>query len=184
MIKIVHRITVKIGEEKSFEVVVNRATPAEVKQLSLLEKDHANESEDSSRVNKEISELAMQIAETQSMLETNIELLKLSSKELTFADRCKLLWENKITLIPTLAELKRKRMAIAYPDQTKSYALVEDIYKKRFELLVEESEQKTALAKYAQEKSVSFTEIFMDINKEIEKEEKKKLNASEDGQSK
>lgn len=184
MIKIAHTVTVKIGEDKSFEVVVNRETPAQVKQISLLEKDQADEREESSTIDKQISKLDMQIAETQSMLETNMELLKLSSKELSFADRCKLLWENKKTFIPELAKLKRERMAIVRPDQTKSYTLIEDIYKKRFELLVEDSEQKTALAQYAQEKSVSFTEIFMDINKEIVEEEKKKLKALEDGQNK
>lgn len=184
MIRIENKVTVKIGEEKSFDVVVSRATPAQLKQLSLLEKDHTDSSEDTSRVEKEISALAIEIAETQSMLETNMELLKLSSKELPFVDRCTLLWENKKKLIPMLAEQKKKRAAVVSPDYTKSYELVENIYKKRFELLIEEGEQKTALAQYAQDKSVSFTEIFMDINKEIEKEEKKKLKASEDGQNK
>lgn len=184
MIKIAHTVTVKIGEEKSFEVIVYRATPAQVKQLSLLEKDHTNVSEDSSRVNKEISKLDMQIAETQSLLETNMELLRLSHRELSLTDRCTLLWENKRTLIPELAKLKKERMAIVRPDETKSYELIESIYKKRFELFVEPSEQKTALEKYAEEKSVTYAEIFMDINKEIEKEEEKKLKASVDGQNK
>jgi hypothetical protein len=186
MIDIEHNVTVQIGKvnPKLFEVVVHRATPAQVKQLSLVEKAHTDESENSRSINKEISKLDMQIAEKQSMLETNMELLKLSSKELSFADRCTLLWENKRTLIPELVNLKKERMAIVRPDETRSYELVADIYKKRFELFVEESEQKTALAQYAQEKSVSFTEIFMDINSEIAKEEEKKLKASADGQNK
>jgi hypothetical protein len=184
MIKIANTVTVKIGEEESFEIVVHRATPVQVKQLSLLEKDHTDESEYSRKINKEISKLDMQITETQSMLETNMELLKLSSKELSFTDRCTLLWENKRTLIPELVKLKKERMAVARPDQTKSYELIESIYKERFKLFVEQSEQKTALEKYAQEKSVSYTEIFMEINKEIDEEEKKKLKALEDGQNK
>lgn len=186
MINIEHNVTVQIGKvnPRFFEVVVHRATPAQVKELSLLEKDHTDESENSRKVNKEISKLDMQIAETQSMLETNMELLRLSHKELSLVDRCTLLWENKRTLIPELAKLKKERMAVARPDETKSYELVESIYKKRFELFVEPSDQKTALEKYAAEKSVTYAEIFLDINKEIEKEEEKKLKASEDGQNK
>lgn len=181
MIEIRHVVTITIGE-KGFELAVLRANSEQLKQLSLLEKNHADCIANGDKIEKEISEISIQMAETQSILETNIELLKLSSKEVSFVDRCTLLWENKTTLIPKLAELKRKRAAITQPDYTKSYDLIETIYKKRFELLIENSEQKTLLAEYAREKSVTYAEIFTEISAEIAKEEKKKLNASGDGQ--
>lgn len=183
MIKLSNKITVQIGEEKSFKIIVNRPTPENLTQLSLLEDKHASSIDTTSKVEKEISELAIAIAETQGILETNMALLKLSLDEVSFKDRFILLLENK-KLVPKLAELQRKRAVLDRPDYKEAYTFLEDIYKKRFELTVENNEQKAALALYAGQKSVTYGEIFEDINKEIIKEDKKKSNASEDGQNK
>lgn len=182
MIKISNKVIVYIGEEKSFEIIVNRPSAEHLTQLSLLEDKHTSSIDSTSQVEKKISELAIAIAETQGVLETNMALLKLSLDEVSFKDRFVLLWENK-KLVPKLAGLQRDRAALDRPDYKEAYTHLEDIYKKRFELTVESNEQKKALELYAKEKSITYGEIFEEINKEIIKEEKKKSNASEDGQN-
>lgn len=181
MIKIENKVTIKIGEEKSFEVVVSRLTPEQQKQLDLLAKDHTALIETASKVEKEISELSIDIAEKEGFLETNLALLQL--KDISLKDRLTLLWENR-TLIPNLAELKKKRMVLNRPDYLKSYELIETMCKKRFDLAIRDDEQKTALLTYVTNKAVTYSELFEEINKQIKEEEKKKLNASEDGQNK
>jgi|GEM_PF-5784171 len=180
MIKITHKVTVKIGE-KSFNLVVNRLNAEQQKKIDLIAKEHTDLIETASALEKEITELTIAIAEKEGSLETNLALLQL--KDISLKERLTLLWENK-SLVPNLAELKKKRMGLNRPDYLKSYGLIEQMCKERFNLAVEDDDQKVALLSYAVNKAVTYQEIFDEINQQIREEEKKKLNASEDGQNK
>lgn len=170
MIKIKNIVEVEIGERK-FTLVVNRLSSAQQKSIELMEKEHTDMIEHAGEVEKNIAELNISIAEMESSLATNSELLKL--KDVSLGDRLSLLWENKKNA-PALADLKRRRMTLSSPSYLKSIELIEGMFKKRFELAVTDDEQKAQLIKYATENEVSYTEIYTEINNKIAEENKKK----------
>lgn len=180
MIKIKHAVTIKIGEQ-AFCIVVNRLNAEQQKKIDLIAKEHTDLIETASTLEKEITALSIDISEKEGSLETNLALLKL--EDISLKDRLTLLWENK-NLVSKLAELKKNRMSLVRPDYLKSYELIEKMCKERFNAAIEENDQKQALLTYMVNQAVTYSEIFDEINQQIKEDDKKKLNASEDGQSK
>lgn len=181
MIKIANTVTVHIGENKSFEIVVKRLSPTQQKKLELISEKHNVEHENAQDFEKKNSEIMFEISEVQGTIDVNTDLLKLPLSEMPLKDRVTLLWENK-TLLTKLFFLKKEQAKLKNPDYLKSFELVEELWKERFELSVEDGEQKEALRAYASQMSVSFSELFTEINAEIKKDEAKKLKALVDGQ--
>lgn len=164
--------------EKTFNVIVRELTPAEKKKLDMIADENKVLIEQEDEKNKKMRENEICLEEAQTTLETNKNLLEL----VEFKDKVSLFLENK-KLGFEIAKLKREKLSLERADFTKVGTSLEALLKEKTEFVVE-GDEKDALMHEIVQNNISYQRLWDEIDKEITKQNEKKLNASEDGQSK
>jgi len=177
MIKIHTKVPVDV-DGSIFNLTVRDVFPDEKKileQIAKEQKEHIEEEKVKER-KKTKNEIALQEAED--TLAVNKKILGLIDPK----GRLSLLVEIKKLGIE-VGKLKLERLDLEDPNYTKANDALERIYKEKFNFVVG-GEEKEALKKMASEHNISFQRIWEEIDDGITEQNKKKLPASEDGQSK
>lgn len=173
------RFDVSVGiDETIFNVTVRELTPSEKKTLENIGAEQKKILTDQSAKEKEIEANKIDLEEAQHSLEVNREMLAL----VPLTEKLKIFIDMKNNGL-TIAKLKKDRLKLERADFTEANAIYERIYKEKFEFSIF-GKDKEALKDAITQNNISYQIIWDEIDKEIEEQKKKKLNASEDGQNK
>lgn len=161
-----------------FNVTVRELRQSEKKALEKIGEEQKSILNEQSAKERKIEENTIALQENQNALEVNREMLglvDLTEKLALFIEIKKLGFE--------VAKLKRERLNLERSDFTKANDALERIYKEKFNFVVL-GEQKEELKEALEENNISYQTLWSELDREIAEQTKKKLNASEDGQSK
>lgn len=173
------RFTVPVNIDGTvFNITIREISSLEKKTLEDIGKEHKKILDEQKTKEKEIEKNKVNLEEAQHSLEVNREMLPL----VPLSEKLGIFIDIKKDGI-NIAKLKKERLNLERADFTQANATLESIYKKKFDLAVEET-GKTELIKAIDNSNISYQTIWEEIDNEIKEQTKKKSNASEDGQNK